>query len=186
LVNIRWRQVNRVLHRDIGYLCVGMTVIYGLSGIALNHLDDWNPSYSLTRANVEWPEIVRDPEVSKEQVLGFLEGLGERDGYKKHYHPQPGMLKVFLVGGSLVVDLESGNGVLEKLERRPIFYEVNFLHYNPKGLWTWFSDLFCGALMVVAITGLFVIKGNKGITGRGAWLTGLGVLLPLAFLVMYL
>ena len=42
------------------------------------------------------------------------------------------------------------------------------------------------ALILVAITGLFVLKGKKGITGRGAWLTGAGVLIPLVFLVMYL
>jgi hypothetical protein len=50
----------------------------------------------------------------------------------------------------------------------------------------WFSDLYCVVLIIVTITGLFVLKGKKGITGRGAWLTGLGVVLPLAFLVFYL
>jgi len=185
-MGVRWRYLNRILHRDIGYLCFGMTLIYGLSGIALNHIDDWNPSYQVSRTEVRWDEVVRNPEVSKEEILGFLAGCGEEDGYKKHYHPESGKLKVFLRGGSVVVDLKTGRGVLEKLERRPVFYEVNFLHYNPKRLWTWFSDVFCGALMVVAITGLFVIRGKKGITGRGAWLTGLGVLLPLCLLVMYL
>ena len=75
---------------------------------------------------------------------------------------------------------------LEIVRRCPVFYEVNFLHYNPKHLWTWFSDVFCVALMVLAITGPFVLKDNKGITGRGAWLTGVGVLLPLLFLLAYL
>ena len=42
------------------------------------------------------------------------------------------------------------------------------------------------ALIVVAVTGLFVLKGKKCITGRGAWLTGLGIVVPLVFLFMYL
>ena len=185
-MKIRWRFWNRVLHRDIGYLCVGMTIIYALSGIALNHIDDWNPSYQVSRTEVSWSDVPAEGRISKDAVLGFLGRIGEADEYKKHYFPQPGQLKVFLQGGNVVVDLQSGRGVLEKLSRRPVFFEVNFLHYNPKGLWTWFSDLFSGALIVVAVTGLFVLKGKKGITGRGAWLTGLGIVVPLVFLFMYL
>ena len=40
-------------------------------------------------------------------------------------------------------------------------------------------------LLVLAITGLFVLKGKNGITGRGAWLTGIGILIPLVFLLLY-
>ncbi len=182
----RWRKWNNILHRDIGYLCVGMTIIYALSGIALNHLHHWNPSYSVTHEDVRWSGPIPGGEISPETVLDFLDRYGERNSYKKHYRPQPGRLKIFLKGGSVVIDESTGEGVMEKLERRPIFYEVNFLHYNPKGLWTWFSDLFSAALIFLAITGLFVLKGRKGITGRGAWLTGIGVLIPLILLLLYL
>jgi hypothetical protein len=40
--------------------------------------------------------------------------------------------------------------------------------------------------MLITITGLFVIKGKKGITGRGAWLTTLGLIVPLVLLLMYI
>jgi len=64
---------------------------------------------------------------------------------------------------------------------------VNFLHLNEsKKLWTWMADLYAIALALLAITGLFVLKGKKGITGRGAWLTGAGVVIPVVFLLMYL
>ena len=36
---------NRVTHRDMGYLIAGLTIIYALSGIALNHKNNWNPNY---------------------------------------------------------------------------------------------------------------------------------------------
>ncbi len=80
----------------------------------------------------------------------------------------------------------TGYGVIEKLQRRPVFFHVNFLHYNPKKAWTWFSDLFCVSLMIIAITGLFILKGKNGITRRGAWLTGIGIIIPLIFLILYL
>jgi hypothetical protein len=125
-------------------------------------------------------------EVSRDTVLSFLDRYGMRDDYKKHYRPSPERLKIFLQGGSVELDAATGSGAMELLRRRPVFFHVNFLHYNPKGLWTWFSDLYSGALILVAITGLFVLRGRKGITGRGAWLTALGIVLPLGFLVAYL
>ena len=83
----------------------------------------------------------------------------------------------------MVIDLGTGKGILEKIRRRPLFYEVNFLHYNPGKLWTWFSDIFSGALVLLAITGLFILRGKNGITGRGAWLTIAGLIVPILFLL---
>jgi hypothetical protein len=48
------------------------------------------------------------------------------------------------------------------------------------------ADVYAVALIVLAITGLFVLKGKLGITGRGAWLTSTGVLLPVAYWAYYL
>ena len=184
-MKFNWYKWNRVLHRDMGYLIFGMTIIYALSGIALNHLQDWNPSYNVTRTEVHW-EANSLTDVTKPDVLTFLERYGEQENYKKHYYPQPGLLKVFLENGSVELDTGTGQGVMEILKRRPLFFEVNYLHYNPKRSWSWFSDLFSVTLIVVAITGLFILKGKRGIKGRGAWLTGLGVLIPLIMLIMYL
>jgi len=41
-------------------------------------------------------------------------------------------------------------------------------------------------LFVLALTGLFMIKGKNGITGRGAYLTAIGLLLPIVFIVVYI
>ena len=182
----KWRKWNNILHRDIGYLVVGMTVIYALSGIALNHMADWNPNYDITHEVVSWPGGVPVDNLSRETIQTFLEQCDEQGAYKSHYFPQPDSLKIFVKSGSIVLDIETGYGVLEKVRRRPVFFEVNFLHYNPTRLWTWFSDVFCGALIIVSITGLFVLKGRKGITGRGAWLTAIGVVIPIVFLINYL
>ena len=42
---LRWRPWLRALHRDIGYLAVGLTVVYALSGLAVNHIGDWDPNF---------------------------------------------------------------------------------------------------------------------------------------------
>jgi len=126
-------------------------------------------------------------DISKEWILTTLSGLTDDYTYKSHYYPRDQILKVFLKRGSFIIDLESGKALLETIKRRPVFREVNFLHYNkPKKLWTWFSDIYAGGLILLAITGLFMIRGKKGITGRGAWLTSFGIIIPLLFLIIYL
>ena len=35
----------RAIHRDVGYSAVGLTVVYAASGIAVNHLADWDPNW---------------------------------------------------------------------------------------------------------------------------------------------
>lgn len=180
------RKINRVVHRDLGYFFFGMTIIYGLSGIALNHRHDWNPNYSITQKNhlFELPgQTLSDNKDLSLFFLGQLEGI---DDYRTQLLRGKD-LRIFVRDGSIDIDLETGVGKVEIVRKRPVFYEVNFLHYNtPKKLWTWFSDLFAGGLIILAITGLFVLKGKQGITQRGAWITAAGVVLPLLLLYIYL
>ena len=53
MITFQWRKWNKILHRDIGYLSVAMVVIYGVSGIAVNHIGDWKPNYDLSKKIVE-------------------------------------------------------------------------------------------------------------------------------------
>lgn len=185
-MKFKWRKWNRILHRDFGYVFFAMTIIYSLSGIALNHLDDWNPDYSITKKNVETDLRKQDEKFSREQVNAVLEKLDEADNYKKHYSPDKNTVKIFIDKGNVSVDLTTGVAMLIKTSKRPFFHEFNFLHRNnPKKLWTWFSDIFAGSLILLAITGLFMVRGRKGIKGRGAVLTILGIVLPIIFLMLY-
>jgi hypothetical protein len=185
MAKVRWRKWNNVLHRDFGYFFFGMTLIYALSGIALNHIRDWNPNYIIRNWEVTAEIPGHSGYLTKEQVLEILDQVGEERNYKKHYFPNPKTLKVFLYGGTATFDLTSGSGYIETIRRRPVFNQVNYLHYNPEKWWTLFSDIYAGALILLAITGLFVIRGKNGITGRGAWLTLIGLLIPLIFLFVY-
>ncbi len=183
-MGMKLRKLNRILHRDLGYFFFGMCIIYGISGIALNHLDDWNPNYIIT--NKEYNFTGLPDTYSKDNITGFLEKEQLYYNYKSHYKPSPGILKIFLDGGSLTIELATGRGHLEIIRKRPFFKELNYLHYNSIKKWyTWYADLYCVGLIIIAITGLFIIKGKKGITGRGAWLTIAGIAIPLIFLLVY-
>ena len=87
MVKIKWRKWNRAIHRDFGYFFFGMSVIYGLSGIALNHMRDFNPSYVITRDEI-FVDLPANPySLEKSEVLLILEDIGEEGNYKKHYYP---------------------------------------------------------------------------------------------------
>jgi uncharacterized protein len=181
------RKLIRIFHRDLGYIFFGMSVIYGVSGIALNHKEDWNPNYAITQYTIELPRAIKKDSISKAWVTELLARYQQEGSYKKHYFQNDSTLKVFINGGFLTLDLKTGTGFLETIRKRPILRDFNILHYNNiKHLWTWFSDLFALALIIMAVTGLFMIQGQKGITGRGAWLTALGLIIPLLFLLIYL
>ncbi len=186
---MNWRKVNRWIHRELGFLFFGMTIVYGVSGIALNHhvTRDWDPGI-ITRSSVhQYPGTLQKSEVNRQTIEQILEITGETDNYKQYYFPSDRMLMLYLKGGHITVDLSSGQIRTTKVRSRPVFSELNYLHYNkPKKLWTWFSDLYALGLVLIAISGLFLIKGRKGISGRGGILTLIGVLLPLLFLVIYL
>ncbi len=184
---MKLRKINRATHRDLGYFFTGMTIIYALSGIALNHRSDWNPNYTITSKTItiEVPASINTNE--KEAANQILQQIGEEDNYRKHYFPTDSELKIFLKeGGTVDINLNTGKTFYEKLSKRPVFYEVNFLHYNPGTAWKWFSDIFSVALIILGISGLFILKGKNGIKRRGAWLTIAGIIVPLILLFMYI
>lgn len=185
-MRLQWRKWFRVVHRDFGYLFFGLTLIYSISGIAINHLDDWNSNYIVTQEVLHLENTWQiTSAITKDEVRALMEEYDLDGVFKNFYFPQPGYMKVFLKGGSVMFNLDTGDGILEMVRRRPFFREMNYLHYNPVLIWTWISDVFAGALIILAITGLFLVRGPKGITKRGAWLTVLGIIIPLVILWMF-
>lgn len=184
---MKWRKWNIIVHRDLGYLCAGLTLVYAISGVAVNHRADWNPNFIITRETVQLGSVDRDAPASEQFVSQVLDELSLEGAVRGTFRPDPESVDIFMEGATVSVDLEAGTATVEKVRDRPILRAMNFLHLNtPKKLWTWMADLYAIALALLAITGLFILKGKKGITGRGAWLTGAGVVIPVVFLLMYL
>ncbi len=179
----KWRKWNRAVHRDFGYLFFGITLIYALSGIAINHLDDWNPNYVVYTENIHVAPYQGKPD--KAAIKNMLAPFEEATSYKNHYFPNKEVVKVFIKEGSVYVNLRTGDGIIEKTKRRRVFREVNYLHYNPIKYWTWYSDIYAGVLILLAVTGILIPRGDKGITRRGLWLVTLSIVIPLVYLFIY-
>lgn len=181
------RKWSRILHRDFGFFFIGTTLIYALSGIALNHMHDWNPNYSVKLTSFQTNIDLQKGSNLDQNVKKLVEEVAPNEGFKKYYFPQNNQLKIFLNGGSsILVNIETGNGEVELLKKRPIFYQSNYLHYNPSKWWMWFSDIFAGVLILLAITSFFMVKGKHGITGWGGIYTALGFIIPILFLIFLL
>ena len=181
----KWRKWNNILHRDIGYLITMLTLVYGISGIAVNHTADWNPSYVREKELLTIEPI--HAHTREEIVEAALKHLGITEEPMNTFRPDPETLQLFFEGKNYSIDLPTGNVIVESTRPRPVLFEMNQLHLNaPKKAWTYIADLYSLSLIVVAVTGLFVLKGKTGITGRGAWLTGIGLSIPVLYWLYYL
>lgn len=179
-----WFRLNRDLHRDAGYVVCVLTALYAVSGLAVNHVDDWNPNYAIETGPAEvGPLDVQDLGAAERQVVERL-GLDPAEVRGRH-HASPTELKVFLAdGGEVVVDPATGAGTMKRVSRRPFLFEANSLHLNRlKGVWTWVADAYAVVLLYLAVGGLFMLRGKTGFAGRGKWLVLAGALLPIGFLV---
>ena len=180
---MNWRKWNNIIHRDIGYLCVGLTLIYAVSGIAVNHNQDWNPNFKREISEYSIGTLSEEQRNSKNLPEIILHKIGCESSYKDTFIPENDKLQIFIEGGIVNVDFNTGVVFKELISERKFFKFINDLHLNkPKKLWTVLADIYAVFLGLLAITGLFVLKGKKGIKGRGAWLTGAGIVIPIMVL----
>ncbi|MBK7652569.1 MAG: PepSY-associated TM helix domain-containing protein [Flammeovirgaceae bacterium] len=177
------RKLNIATHRDLGYFFSSLIIIYCLSGFALNHVNDWNPDFIIEKETITIPGDYSTSNLSSELIKEFGKQVNETDN-KVYDVPSPGKVKIYYDNASLLIDFTTNSGQYEKIIRRPVFYQSNLLHRNSIRGWKWVSDIFAGMLIIISVTGLFILKGKKGISGRGKWLIGAGALLPILVLII--
>ena len=179
-----WRRWNFILHRDICFLCVCLTLIYAISGVAVNHIHQWNPSYSVERVETNIGPI-SGKATDVNTINEILAKLDEKGKLESRYRPDPYHLQLFVEGRSILIELSSGHVVHDRAMPRPGLREMNFLHLNhPKKAWTWVADLYAVALGFLALSGMLMIRRKS--MRRGVLLTGIGFIIPTLFLFLYI
>lgn len=178
------RRLNIATHRDLGFFFSGLIIIYCISGIALNHVDEWNPDFIIEKKAIHFTETFNAREVTKDNITVFNKMVGE-EKYKVFDAPTPDQVKIYYDNASLHLNFTTHEGTYEKITRRPVFYHVNVLHKNSLKGWKWAADVFAVMLIVICITGLFVLKGKKGISGRGKWWLMAGLLPPIVAWIIH-
>ena len=180
---IRWRKLFRTLHRDIGYVVAALTLAYSISGIAVNHIGDWNPNYTFSNTRIDVGDMpVGDYPAMQKHIVSALQL--DPEAVKGHFMETETIFRVFLTNTEEVsVDITTGVGLFKQVKTRPVLYEINALHLNSiKGIWTWVADGFALLLIVLVLTGIFMMKGSRGITGRGKWFLASGFAVPVIFI----
>lgn len=166
----------RIIHRDLGYFAVAISLLYAISGIILNHKKQGvDPAYkvilvesslnkqlSLTEFHSAWE--------AKNFGVPLTKVISKPDGYK-----------FFLAGGTGLYTSSTGYLSFEYYKKRPITHFINLLHLNQKNRWTLVGDFSAIALMFLAISGLFMVAGKKGFRKRGIWFMVAGFILVVVF-----
>jgi uncharacterized protein len=183
-MSIRWKRLNRDLHRDIGYFCTALVIVYCISGIAFNHINEWNPDFILIKDTIPTQIIKSKDQVNSDWIKQQMAPLNEAE-YKLYDFPTPDQVKVYMSQSSLHIYLHDGYGVYESIKRRPAVYQMNLLHRNNVKYWKWASDVFAVLLIGINLTGLFILKGKYGITGRGKWLLAVGFAIPIMMFIIF-
>jgi hypothetical protein len=179
----RTRAWVRAIHRDLGYLAVGLTVVYALSGLAVNHVGDWDSNFESYQKQID----LGGPIAGDDQAIArtVFEKLGVSGEARDVYRESATAITITLDKRTLHVDPSSGH-VLDEGQRPRFFLRAaNWLHLNRgKRAWTRIADLYAGGLLLLALSGMFMLPGKKGLIGRGAILVLLGALVPILYVTL--
>lgn len=169
----------RVVHRDLGFLMVGVCLIYGISGMLLNHMNGKDPSFHTTEATLNWAPDMSDTEL--EQTWDATQGLPT---LKRVIRADEENIRLMLDGGVGMYNTVSGTVDYEVHKKRPVIYWFNRLHYNRVEGWNLMGDFFAVSLIFFALSGMWMVKGKHGLKGRGKWYLLIGILIPIAYILL--
>jgi len=174
-------RVLRIVHRDLGFLVVGITLIYGISGIILNHLSGSDPAFRTEMKTIQLPANLSETELD-----ALWRADNQLPSLKRIMRMDENRLRLFLDGGIGVYHSTNGSLSYEKHKKRHLVHWMNRLHYNKVKGWSPVADFFAGSLILLAITGLFLVKGKRGIAGSGKWYLIVGILIPILYGIIFL
>ena len=180
---LNFRPKLRALHRDIGYFAVGLTIVYATSGLAVNHLKDWDPNFKQVNRThqLTLPLPTEDDAAAK----SALRTLGVQEQPREVYRASETQLDLVFDKRTFHVDTTNGVVHEEGQAERPLLRVANWLHLNRgKKAWTYVADSYAVFLLFLALSGLFMIPGRKGLLGRGAVIALLGAALPVGYVLL--
>lgn len=179
----RFRPWLRAVHRDVGYFSVGLTFVYALSGLAVNHIADWEPNFRhVTRTHQLPLPLPSDDTALAEQALRALDIPAP---VREVFRGSEDSLEVVLDQRSLRIDTRSGVVVEDADEPRLFLRAANWLHLNRgKKAWTYIADTYAVFLLLLSVTGLWMFPGRKGLLGRAGVIAAAGALVPALYVTL--
>ena len=173
----------RAIHRDLGYTAVGLTFVYALSGLAVNHIADWDSNFvNVTRT---YTVQVAPGERSDDELARIIASSAGIHDKPKEVYREGDDLEILYDHRTLHVDLPTGKVTDEQQKPRFFVRTANWLHLNRgKKAWKYFADSYAAGLLLLATSGLFMIPGRKGLVGRGLVFVTIGIAIPVLYVTL--
>lgn len=180
---VRWRPWLRAVHRDVGYFSVGLTFIYASSGLAVNHIADWEPNFRQIQREhqVALPLPADDAGVAD----AVREALAIEEPLREVFRADERQIELVFDQRTLRVDPQTGRVVEQGQEPRFFLRVANWLHLNRgKKAWTIIADGYAVFLLLLSVTGLWMFPGRKGLLGRAGVIALAGALVPALYVAL--
>ncbi len=173
----------RNTHRDIAYFFVGLIISFALSGIFLNHRQSWHPRrYVYDSKEISIPVVQKDS-INENFIKNFTKAQAI-EGDMRRFNVDGDKLKISYTTNDVTIDLTSGKGKIESYRNTPILGQMTKLHQDTSKWWIYYSDIFGIGMIVIALTGMFIQKGDTSFSARGWKLALIGIIFPLIFLFL--
>jgi len=175
----------RNIHRDFAYFYLGLIIAFSFSGIFLNHRRDWHPRrYTHSSQEIVIPAVAKaDSIINDAYITDFTKSQNIKDNLRR-FVVEENKLRISYEKHDVQIDLSTGKGKIEEYRTTPVLGQMTQLHVDTSKWWIYYSDVFSVAMLTIAITGMFIQKGENSFWQRGWKLALIGLIFPLIFLFL--
>jgi hypothetical protein len=176
----------RNLHRDLGYFYLGLILSFSISGILMNHRENWHPEKYTTQTKAIEVKLAKESEITEKYAENLAKQLGVDDKIRRH-SVKKGTLKISFENHDIEIDMKTGKGEIVTFIKTPLVSQTIKLHKTTSNFWIYYSDIFAFSLITIAITGAIMIKSASKFSfkSRGWKLALAGLIFPLLFLIFF-
>ena len=125
---------------------------------------------------------LEEEKIDETYVKSIIQELGVDNEYRT-FRVRNGSLRVYYEDAQVEIDIETGDGEREWMTKRILLAEMADLHQTTNSWWVWYSDIFGIAMLLIALSGMFMVTGKNSFKKRGWWLATIGLVFPLVFLI---
>lgn len=188
-MKIRWRAWARRLHRDLGFAFVGLTLVYAISGLAVNHIADWDANFSHSEETRPLPAtVVRDSSgraTPDAQAIAQIVAEEWQLGPMRDLFADGDEVELQFDGTRVVIDTHTASARIESRRPRWLIRSANWLHLNRgKRSWTIIADAYAIALLLLSATSVFMLPSRSENRRRSLIFLTLGLAVPVLYVVL--
>ncbi|NVJ53771.1 MAG: hypothetical protein HWD90_08735 [Campylobacteraceae bacterium] len=186
-------------HRDLGYLVIGITIVYSISGIILSvrDLHLFEKEYILNTTiekNIKEEELQNKlisafskseekkslpAHINKKSILNSFKLLENNNEFTKYQISRKKDMK-------FITYYKTSGEVIYSISGYPTFINTFIKAHksSTKDKWSYLALVYSLILFFLAISAIFMVKGKYGFKQRGIYLTLLGIALIVIFLYL--